>query len=161
MRYGLSLFTSDRGIRPADAAKAAEANGFDAFYVPEHTHIPVSRDSDHPGTQSAELPDDRYMRTLDPWVALGTAASVTSTIRLGTSVALPSNTIRSLSRKPSHRWTIFPTDAWFSESDSAGMQRNSPTTAYRPTNAGPHSGSISKPWVNCGRRKKLRTTANS
>lgn len=29
------------------------------------------------------------MRTLDPWVALGTAASVTSTIRLGTSVALP------------------------------------------------------------------------
>lgn len=91
MRYGLSLFTSDRGIRPADAAKAAEANGFDAFYVPEHTHIPpVSRDSDHPpGTQSAELPDDRYMRTLDPWVALGTAASVTNTIRLGTSVALP------------------------------------------------------------------------
>lgn len=89
MRYGLSLFTSDRGIRPADAAKAAEANGFDAIYVPEHTHIPVSRASDHPGTRSADLPDDRYMRTLDPWVALSTAASVTSTIRLGTSVALP------------------------------------------------------------------------
>jgi len=29
------------------------------------------------------------MRTLDPWVALSTAAAVTSTIRLGTAVALP------------------------------------------------------------------------
>lgn len=89
MRYGISLFTSDRGITPATAAHAVEKCGFDAFYVPEHTHIPVNRASNHPGTGTDALPDDRYMRTLDPWVALGTAASVTSRIRLGTSVALP------------------------------------------------------------------------
>ncbi|MDH6282614.1 LLM class F420-dependent oxidoreductase [Prescottella agglutinans] len=89
MRYGISLFTSDRGITPAAAAQAVEKCGFDAFYVPEHTHIPVNRESNHPGTGNETLPDDRYMRTLDPWVALGTAASVTSRIRLGTSVALP------------------------------------------------------------------------
>ncbi|MFC9519088.1 LLM class F420-dependent oxidoreductase [Nocardiaceae bacterium NPDC056970] len=89
MRYGISLFTSDRGITPATAAQAVENCGFDAFYVPEHTHIPVNRASNHPGTGTDALPDDRYMRTLDPWVALGTAASVTSRIRLGTSVALP------------------------------------------------------------------------
>lgn len=89
MRYGISLFTSDRGITPAAAARAVEECGFDAFYVPEHTHIPVNRASNHPGTGTDALPDDRYMRTLDPWVALGTAASVTSRIRLGTSVALP------------------------------------------------------------------------
>ncbi|NKR44124.1 TIGR03619 family F420-dependent LLM class oxidoreductase [Rhodococcus hoagii] len=89
MRYGISLFTSDRGITPATAAQAVEKCGFDAFYVPEHTHIPVNRASNHPGTGTDALPDDRYMRTLDPWVALGTAASVTSRIRLGTSVALP------------------------------------------------------------------------
>ncbi|PTR24250.1 putative F420-dependent oxidoreductase [Rhodococcus sp. OK519] len=89
MRYGISLFTSDRGITPAAAAQAVEKCGFDAFYVPEHTHIPVNRESNHPGTGTDALPDDRYMRTLDPWVALGTAASVTSRIRLGTSVALP------------------------------------------------------------------------
>ncbi|MGZ4557400.1 MAG: TIGR03619 family F420-dependent LLM class oxidoreductase, partial [Mycobacteriaceae bacterium] len=35
------------------------------------------------------LPDDRYMRTLDPWVALATAASVTESIMLGTAVSLP------------------------------------------------------------------------
>jgi probable F420-dependent oxidoreductase len=89
VRHGITLFTSDRGIRPDAAARAAEEAGFDSFYVPEHTHIPVRRESAHPGTGNETLPDDRYMRTLDPWVALGLAAAVTSTIRLGTSVALP------------------------------------------------------------------------
>jgi probable F420-dependent oxidoreductase len=89
MRFGVVLFTSDRGITPAHAAQAAEAAGFDCFYVPEHTHIPVRRDALHPRTGTQELPDDRYMRTLDPWVSLSMAAAVTSTIRLGTAVALP------------------------------------------------------------------------
>jgi probable F420-dependent oxidoreductase len=89
MRHGIVLFTSDRGITPAAAARAAEASGFDTFYVPEHTHIPVRRDAAHPGTGDATLPDDRYLRTLDPWVGLATAAAVTSRIRLGTAVALP------------------------------------------------------------------------
>jgi probable F420-dependent oxidoreductase len=89
MRYGAVLFTSDRGITPAAAARAAEQAGFDTFYVPEHTHIPVRREAAHPGTGTAELPDDRYARTLDPWVALATAAAVTTRIRLATAVALP------------------------------------------------------------------------
>jgi len=89
MRHGIVLFASDRGIRPAEAARAAEEAGFDTFYVPEHTHIPVRRDAPHPGTGGAALPDDRYSRTLDPWVALATAAQVTTRIRLGTAVALP------------------------------------------------------------------------
>jgi probable F420-dependent oxidoreductase len=89
VRYGVVLFTSDRGITPAQAALAAEAAGFDTFYVPEHTHIPVRRDALHPRTGTQELPDDRYMRTLDPWVALSMAAAVTTVIRLATAVALP------------------------------------------------------------------------
>ncbi|TDC51334.1 LLM class F420-dependent oxidoreductase [Actinomadura sp. KC345] len=89
MRHGIVLFTSDRGITPAAAAKAAEENGFHTFYVPEHTHIPVKREAAHPGTGGASLPDDRYMRTLDPWVSLASAVTATSTIRLATAVALP------------------------------------------------------------------------
>jgi probable F420-dependent oxidoreductase len=89
MRYGVVLFTSDRGISPAGAARAAEEAGFASFSVPEHTHIPRNREAPHPGTGDASLPDDRYLRTLDPWVALATAASVTSRIRLSTAVALP------------------------------------------------------------------------
>src|SRR6516225_842816 len=89
MRHGIVLFTSDRGITPAQAAKAAEERGFDAFYVPEHTHIPVKREAAHPRTGDETLPDDRYTRTLDPWVCLATAAVATSRIRLSTAVALP------------------------------------------------------------------------
>ncbi|TNC26942.1 LLM class F420-dependent oxidoreductase [Amycolatopsis alkalitolerans] len=89
MRHGIVLFTSDRGISPAEAARAAEEAGFDSFSVPEHTHIPVKREAAHPRTGDATLPDDRYLRTLDPWVALATAASVTTRIRLSTAVALP------------------------------------------------------------------------
>jgi len=89
VRYGVVLFTSDRGIRPAQAARAAEDAGFGCFYVPEHTHIPVRREAAHPRTGTAELPDDRYLRTLDPWVSLAMAAAATSTMRLGTAVALP------------------------------------------------------------------------
>ncbi len=88
MECSVVLFTSDRGIAPADAATAAEEAGFHGFYVPEHSHIPTSRDSAHPGT-GGEIPDDRYLRILDPWVALASAATATSRIRLGTAVALP------------------------------------------------------------------------
>jgi probable F420-dependent oxidoreductase len=89
MRCSLTLFTSDRGISPAAAAKLADEYGFATFYVPEHTHIPVKRAAAHPTTGDETLPDDRYMRTLDPWVSLGTAASVTTRVGLSTAVALP------------------------------------------------------------------------
>ncbi|GAA5049218.1 LLM class F420-dependent oxidoreductase [Nocardia callitridis] len=89
MRYGIVLFTSDRGITPSDAALAAERAGFDTFFVPEHTHIPVVRAAAHPTTGDASLPDDRYLRTLDPWVALSAVAAVTERIGLSTAVALP------------------------------------------------------------------------
>lgn len=89
MDFGVVLFTSDRGITPADAAAAAEESGFATFYVPEHSHIPTRRDVAHPTTGEARLPDDRYMRTLDPWVSLATACAVTTEIRLSTAVCLP------------------------------------------------------------------------
>ena len=89
MDYGLVLFTSDRGIDPASAAKLADEHGFTTFYVPEHTHIPIKREAAHPTTGDESLPDDRYMRTLDPWVSLGAACAVTSRVRLSTAVALP------------------------------------------------------------------------
>ena len=53
---------------------------------------PTSRSSAtaaHPGTGDESLPDDRYLRTLDPWVSLATAAAVTTRIGLSTAVALP------------------------------------------------------------------------
>ena len=89
MDFGIVQFTSDRGLAPATLAPLVENAGFDAYFVPEHSHIPTKRDAAHPQTGDSSLPDDRYMRTLDPWVSLSGAAAVTSRIRLGTAVALP------------------------------------------------------------------------
>jgi len=86
MRIGVTMFATDVAMRPDELAREVEARGFDSLYLPEHTHIPVSRRTPAP-TGDDEL-DDSYRRTLDPWVALGTAAAVTSRIRLGTGVAL-------------------------------------------------------------------------
>jgi probable F420-dependent oxidoreductase len=120
MRHGIVLFTSDRGIAPAQLAVAAEERGFATLYVPEHTHIPVRREAAHPRTGDATLPDDRYLRTLDPWVVLATAATLTSTIRLSTAVALPvehdpitlAKTIASLDHLSGGRVTIGAGFGW-------------------------------------------------
>lgn len=86
MRIGLTIFATDRTIDLPTLAREAEARGFASLYVPEHTHIPVSRRTPPP-TGEAELAD-AYRRTLDPFVVLAAAATATSQIRLGTAVAL-------------------------------------------------------------------------
>jgi probable F420-dependent oxidoreductase len=87
MRFGVTMFATDRSMDVVELAREAEARGFESLYLPEHTHIPVSRRTPPP-TGDPELPEE-YARTLDPLVALAAAASVTSSIRLGTGVALP------------------------------------------------------------------------
>ncbi len=86
MRIGVTMFPTDRSMRPADLAREAEDRGFHSLYFPEHTHIPVSRRTPPP-TGEPELPEE-YKRTLDPFVALGAAASVTSRMLLGTGICL-------------------------------------------------------------------------
>jgi probable F420-dependent oxidoreductase len=80
------MFLTDRTIGPIELARAAEDRGFSSLYVPEHTHIPVSRRTPPP-TGDAELADE-YRRTLDPFVALTAAASVTERLRVGTGICL-------------------------------------------------------------------------
>ena len=85
MQYGVLIFPTDYSISPADLARAAEERGFESMWFAEHSHIPVSRISPWPG--GGELPK-MYYDTLDPLVALGSAASVTSTIKLCTGICL-------------------------------------------------------------------------
>jgi len=86
MHIGLALFATDRCMDPAQLAREAEARGFYSLYLPEHTHIPVSRRTPPP-TGDETLPEE-YARTLDPFVALAAASSLTERIRLGTGIAL-------------------------------------------------------------------------
>jgi probable F420-dependent oxidoreductase len=83
---GVTVFATDLTPPPADLAREAEARGFASLFLPEHTHIPTSRRTPPP-TGAAELPEE-YRRTLDPFVALATAAAVTDRIRLGTGICL-------------------------------------------------------------------------
>jgi probable F420-dependent oxidoreductase len=85
MRFGLSMFLTDETIAPVELGRAAEDAGFDALFVPEHTHIPASRES--PWSGGAELPR-QYWHTLDPFVALSAIAATTQRLRLGTGIAL-------------------------------------------------------------------------
>ncbi len=80
------MFSTDLAMDPVELAVEAEARGFDSLYLPEHTHIPTSRITPPP-TGDPELAEE-YKRTLDPFISLAAAASVTSTLRLGTGVSL-------------------------------------------------------------------------
>lgn len=86
MRYGLTMFVTDVAMNPAELARAAEDRGFASLYVPEHTHIPVSRRTPPP-TGDEILPEE-YRRTLDPFVALSWAAAVTERLRVATGISL-------------------------------------------------------------------------
>lgn len=85
MKYGVTIFLTDRTIDAVALAREVEARGFDSLWLPEHTHIPTGRRTPWPG--GTELPE-YYIRTLDPLVALGAAAAVTERITLGTGILL-------------------------------------------------------------------------
>jgi probable F420-dependent oxidoreductase len=86
MRIGVTIFSTDVVMDVVDLARAAEDRGFASLYLPEHTHIPTSRLTPPP-TGGDQLGDE-YRRSLDPLVALAACASATTTLRLGTGVAL-------------------------------------------------------------------------
>ena len=86
LEIGLTIFATDRSMDFIELAREAEQRGFASLYLPEHTHIPTSRLTPPP-TGEAELAEE-YRRTLDPFVALGAAAAVTSRIKLGTGICL-------------------------------------------------------------------------
>ncbi|HEU5023972.1 MAG TPA: TIGR03619 family F420-dependent LLM class oxidoreductase [Spirillospora sp.] len=87
MRLGITMFATDLTMPPHELAGEAEERGFASLYVPEHTHIPVARETPPPTGDAALAPE--YARTLDPFVALAAAAAVTERITLGTGILLP------------------------------------------------------------------------
>jgi probable F420-dependent oxidoreductase len=85
MDLGVCYFPTDYGIDMSELGRALEERGFKSLFVPEHTHIPLSRRTPFPG--GGELPK-RYSHTHDPFVALSFAAAVTKKLKLGTGILL-------------------------------------------------------------------------
>src|SRR5206468_6405911 len=83
IQFGVTMFPSDYAMSVVDLGRAAEDHGFESLFVPEHTHIPVKRETPWPG--GGDLPRE-YSHTLDPSVALGAVAAVTGRTKLGTGI---------------------------------------------------------------------------
>ena len=85
MHCGVQMFATDEAIRVDELARAAEERGFESLWLPEHTHIPASRRSPWPG--GPVLPRE-YWRTHDLFVALATAAAVTTRLKVASGICL-------------------------------------------------------------------------
>ncbi len=85
MHYGIAMFVTDYSIAAAELARATEERGFESLWMPEHSHIPLSRTSPWPG--GGELPK-AYYDVMDPFVMLGAAAAVTTNLKLATGICL-------------------------------------------------------------------------
>jgi probable F420-dependent oxidoreductase len=85
LQFGVAMFAADYAIDPVALGGLAEERGFESLWVPEHTHIPVSRKSPYPA--GGELPPE-YSHTHDPFVALSAVAATTSRLKVGTGICL-------------------------------------------------------------------------
>lgn len=74
MQIGAAIFFTDYSIAPAELGRELEARGFESCWAPEHSHIPVGRESGFPA--GGELPK-AYYDTLDPFAALTGEAAAT------------------------------------------------------------------------------------
>ena len=67
MRIGGQMFFTDYSMSPTELARALEDRGFDSLWVPEHSHIPLTRKSPFPS--GGDLPK-KYYDVMDPFVTL-------------------------------------------------------------------------------------------
>ncbi len=83
MKLGVGAFATDRGLGICDMARRIEDAGLESLFLVQNTHVPVRG--------AALLDEEHHERDhhlLDPFVALGAAAAVTSRIRLGTGICV-------------------------------------------------------------------------
>ena len=117
--FGIATSCTHYSIQPAELGRWAEAHDFESFWFAEHTHIPVRRKIQHP---TGELPQ-YYKEPCDPFIGLTAAASVTTKLKLGTSVCLVSEhnpinlakTIASLDRLSNGRFLFGIGGGWIAE----------------------------------------------
>ena len=86
MELGFATMNTPEELHPAALARALEERGFTSLWTGEHSHIPAARTTPYPA--GGELPDP-YRRMMDPFLSLVLAADATTSLRVGTSVALP------------------------------------------------------------------------
>jgi probable F420-dependent oxidoreductase len=87
MNVGISVPLPAYHVDVAMMARKAEELGFESFWCAEHPIIPVHTTSRFPGSADGIIPES-YSHFVDPFVALGRASGVTTTIKLATGIIL-------------------------------------------------------------------------
>jgi len=85
MKIGAVMFFTADSMHPAALGRALEERGFESLWVPEHTHIPSSLGSAYPASGGLQ---QAYYEIMDPFLALNTAATATTKLKVGTGIAL-------------------------------------------------------------------------
>ena len=85
MEFGVTIAPLRFPVDLVAAGKLAEELGFDSFWVPEHTHFPLNRQTPWPGGGEQERQWQYYP---NPFVALAGVAGATRRIKLGTCISL-------------------------------------------------------------------------
>ena len=85
MHLAFSSMNTPNDPHPAKLALALQDRGFESLWYGEHSHIPVSRKTPYPA--GGKMPEP-YKLMMDPYLSLMTAANATTTLKLGTGIAL-------------------------------------------------------------------------
>jgi probable F420-dependent oxidoreductase len=120
MDLGFSFMNTPFDPPVVELAKALEERGYESLWTGEHSHIPVELKTPYPG--GGKLPEP-YKCMQDPYVTLTAAAAVTTTLKLGTGIALllerdvfsQAKTISTLDRFSSGRLMIGTGVGWNEE----------------------------------------------
>jgi alkanesulfonate monooxygenase SsuD/methylene tetrahydromethanopterin reductase-like flavin-dependent oxidoreductase (luciferase family) len=126
MKIGAVMFFTTDSMQPAPLGRALEERGFESLWVPEHTHIPSSRKSAYPASGGLV---QAYYELMDPFLALNTAAAVTTKLRIGTGIALVTQRDPIVTAKMVSSIDRLSGGRFCSASAMAGTRRRSRTTA--------------------------------
>ncbi len=87
MDVGLTTGISTHSVDVAVLAQKAESLGFESFWLPEHTIVPVRSTSRYGGTPDGSIPPS-MSDSGDPLIGLARASAATQSIKLGTAISL-------------------------------------------------------------------------
>src|SRR5580765_1939017 len=103
MDFGAAIFFTDYSMGPSELGRALEERGLESLWAPEHSHIPLSRQSPFP--QGGDLPK-KYYDVMDPFVTLAVAAAVTTRLKVATGICLVVQ--RDTQGHPRKAWAALP-----------------------------------------------------
>ena len=88
MKIGITQVLANSEADPALVAKHAEELGFESYWLPDHTILPVHSTTRYPGVREGAKEPRTLWQIPDPLIALSRASATTSTIKLGTGICL-------------------------------------------------------------------------